>query len=340
MNLRLQEHADLSALNTFRLPGRARWLANVSGADELRAVLGDARVAGLPRIMLGGGSNLVLCSDEVAALVIRFSGGAWREISRVGSRVRIEADAGLRWHDLVCETVAAGLGGIENLALIPGTVGAAPVQNIGAYGVELASVLHEVDVLDLDTGAQRTLARAECAFGYRDSYFKHAGKSLAILRVRLDLATDAPLQYEYRDLRDEWASRGSPAITRERVLEMVCAIRRRKLPDPDVIGNAGSFFKNPVVPGAQFSALRKRFPEMVGYPQADGCVKLAAGWLIDQAGWKGRGDAGVGVHDRQALVLVNLGGATGKAVLALASRIRDDIRTRFGVELEMEPVVL
>jgi len=338
--IHLQEHADLQALNTFRLPGSARWLADVANEDDLLALVSDARFAGVPRIMLGGGSNLVLRGKEIPAVMIRFTSGGWREISRTGSRVLIEADAGIRWHDLVRETVAVGLGGIENLALIPGTVGAAPVQNIGAYGVELASVLHEVDTVDLHSGERRTVPCAECAFGYRDSVFKHAGKSLAITRVRLNLAVDAPLQYDYRDVRDEWVARGSPDITRLLVFDMVCAIRRRKLPDPEVVGNAGSFFKNPVVSAAQFKALRDEFTDIVGYPQADGRVKVAAGWLIDRAGWKGRSENGVGVHDRQALVLVNLGNASGAAVLALAANIVADIQARFGIALEMEPIVL
>lgn len=336
---RVEAHADLSGLNTFRLPGRARWLATVDGIDDLVALLADPRYAGVSRVMIGGGSNLVLRGGEVDALVIRFAPGGWREIARDGSRVRIEVDAGMRWHDLVCATVAAGLGGIENLALIPGTAGAAPVQNIGAYGVELASVFREADVVDLDTGERRTLTRDDCSFGYRDSVFKRAGNRLAIARVRLELATDAPLQSEYRDLREEWQARGEPPMTRALVLDMVCAIRRRKLPDPDVVGNAGSFFKNPVVPAQQFASLRERFPDIVGYPQPDGSVKLAAGWLIDRAGWKGREENGVGVHDRQALVLVNRGGATGEAVLALAARIAADIHARYGVLLEQEPVL-
>lgn len=338
--MELREHAELDGLNTFRLPGSARWLALVRNEPDLLALLQDARVAGLPRIMLGGGSNLVLRGGEIPALLVKFSGGGWRELSRRENRVLIEVDAGMVWHELVRETVAAGLGGVENLALIPGTAGAAPVQNIGAYGVELASVLQEVDTVDLQTGARRTLRCDECAFAYRDSVFKRAASSLAITRLRLQLATDAPLQTDYRDLREEWQARREPALTRALVFEMVCTVRRRKLPDPEQIGNAGSFFKNPVVSGEMFARIKTQFADAVGYPQPDGRVKLAAGWLIDRAGWKGFAQDGVGVHDKQALVLVNRGGATGAAVLALAARIAADIRSRFGVELEMEPVVL
>jgi len=338
--MELHEHADLSSLNTFRLPARARWLALVRSEPELLALLQDDRFAGVPRIMLGGGSNLVLRDHEIEALLVKFCRGSWREVAREGTRVVIEADAGMPWHDLVRETVAAGLGGIENLALIPGTAGAAPVQNIGAYGVELASVLLDLDAMDLRTGAVRRFCRDECAFAYRDSVFKQSASSWAITRIRLQLAADAPLQTGYRDLQDEWQARGQPPMTRQLVFDMVCAIRRRKLPDPAAIGNAGSFFKNPQVSGEKYLQLRAQYPDLVGYPQPDGSVKLAAGWLIDRAGWKGFARDGVGVHDRQALVLVNRGGASGEAVLALAAEIAADIRKRYGVDLEREPVVL
>jgi UDP-N-acetylmuramate dehydrogenase len=338
--MELHEHADLSAFNTFGLCARARWLALVRDDQDLPALLSDARFAGLPRILLGGGSNLVFRGGEIAALMIKFSGGSWRVVARDGTRVVVEADAGMTWHDLVSETVAAGLGGIENLALIPGTAGAAPVQNIGAYGVELSSVLTDLDAIDLSTGETHRLRREDCAFAYRDSVFKHAAATLAITRIRLQLAADAPLQAGYRDLQEEWQARGQPAMTRELVFDMVCAIRRRKLPDPAHIGNAGSFFKNPQVSGEKYRQLCEVHPDVVGYPQADGSVKLAAGWLIDRAGWKGFTRDGVGVHDRQALVLVNRGGATGAAVLALAAEIAADVLKRYAVALEMEPVVL
>lgn len=336
----LREHADLSALNTFRLPGSARWLATVDSADELDELVRDRRFAGVRRIVLGGGSNLVLRGGEINALLIRMGACAWRVVSQTGSRVVVEADAGMGWHDLVTACVEAGYGGIENLALIPGTVGAAPVQNIGAYGVELNQVLHSVDAVHLQTGTRREFLRDECRFGYRDSIFRHEATQYAIVRVRLALATDAPLALDYRDLRNELLVRGNPPLNRRLVYDMVCAIRSRKLPDPDLIGNAGSFFKNPVVPAAQFASLQQRFPDIVGYPQATGDVKVAAGWLIDHGGWKGRREGRVGVHEQQALVLINIGGASGAEVLALAGQIVEDVRARYGISLEMEPQLL
>ena len=338
--VRLRENAELSALNTFGLPGRARWLADIDDCAAVPALLRDPRFAGLRRLPWGGGSNLVLSGGLLDALVLRPCFADWRVVAAVGNQRLVEADAGLGWHALVTACVEAGIGGIENLALIPGTVGAAPVQNIGAYGVELDSVLHEVDAVALDTGAMRTFTRADCAFAYRDSVFKQAGSRWLITRVRLQLATDAPLQAGYRDLQEELQARGNPPLSRQLIYDMVCAIRRRKLPDPAVLGNAGSFFKNPVVSAEFFAGLQARCPGLVAYPQPDGRYKLAAGWLIDQAGWKGFRDGPVGVHDRQALVLVNHGGASGHQVLALAARIVADIAARYGVVLEQEPVAL
>ncbi|MFZ5722776.1 MAG: UDP-N-acetylmuramate dehydrogenase [Pseudomonadota bacterium] len=338
--MKLLPDAELSARNTFGLPGRARWLAEADTPDEVAVLLRDARFAGLPRLVLGGGSNIVLSGRTVEALVIRPCFAGWRLLDRDGSRALVEADAGMEWHALVTACVEAGLGGIENLALIPGTVGAAPVQNIGAYGVELESVLDSLDTLDLQDGSARTFSGRECDFGYRDSIFKRAERGRMITRVRLRLDGAAPLHCEYRDLRDELHARGNPAPTRRLVYDMVCAIRRRKLPDPAQIGNVGSFFKNPVVSSPEHAALQARFPDLVSYPQADGSVKLAAGWLIDRAGWKGFRRGAVGVHERQALVLVNHGGATGEEVLALAREIVADVRARYGVTLVMEPSVL
>lgn len=338
MTAGLQPHASLAALNTLGLPGSARWLATVSSVAELQDLLRDARFAGLPRRVLGGGSNIVPAGGEVQALVLQLAMRNWRVLSREGSRALVEAEAGLPWHELVTACVDAGLGGIENLALIPGSTGAAPVQNIGAYGVELASVLVDVDVVDLRDGARRRIARDGCALGYRDSLFKRHPE-LAIVSLRLQLDAEAPLQTAYRDLQEELAARGNPVPDHRLVYDMVCAIRRRKLPDPAVTGNAGSFFKNPVVDAAAFAALQQRFPDIAAWPQADGRVKLAAAWLIDRAGWKGFRDGAVGVHDRQALVLVNHGGGTGAQLLALAARIIADVRARYGVVLEMEPQV-
>ncbi|MFP5383080.1 MAG: UDP-N-acetylmuramate dehydrogenase [Gammaproteobacteria bacterium] len=337
--IQVVEHAELLRLNTFGVPGYARFLATVHSVAELQGLLGDPAYAGIPRRVLGGGSNIVLGSDEVNALVIHLAFDGWRVAEQAGTSVLVEVDAGMNWHALVAGCVEAGYGGIENLALIPGLAGAAPVQNIGAYGVEVASCIERVDAVRLDNGEPVSYTREQCRFSYRDSIFKHEASGVAIVSVRLRLDTSASLSLDYRDLRDELAALGDPEPSRELVFRMVCDIRRRKLPDPAVLGNAGSFFRNPVVDKMQFEELAMRFPGIVGYPQPDGRVKVAAGWLIEHAGWKGFRDGPVGVHERQALVLVNHGQARGSEVLALAQRIAGDIFRRFGVTLSIEPAV-
>jgi UDP-N-acetylmuramate dehydrogenase len=252
----------------------------------------------------------------------------------------VEAAAGESWHGFVTRCLDQGWAGLENLALIPGTVGAAPVQNIGAYGLELDQRLHSVVAWDLRAGRERTLLPADCGFAYRDSMFKRdgAGRWL-IARVRFALPKSWAPRLDYPDLRDHPGLRdGAPAP--RQVYDAVCDIRRRKLPDPAVLGNAGSFFKNPVVGAARADALKHRFPDLRTYPQANGQVKLAAGWLIERAGWKGRRLGPVGMHERQALVLVNHGGALAADVQALAQAVRQAVRDRFDVDLEQEPVVL
>jgi UDP-N-acetylmuramate dehydrogenase len=249
----------------------------------------------------------------------------------------IEAEAGEPWHPFVLWCLEMGLAGLENLSLIPGTVGAAPIQNIGAYGVEIKDVFHSLTAIDRQTGEQREFVRDECEFAYRDSLFKRQAGRWLILRVRFLLPRAAELHLEYGPLRERLQQMGIEKATPLHVSRAVCAIRREKLPDPAVLGNAGSFFKNPVVSAGLAAELKGRYPQLVAYPQADGRMKLAAGWLIEQAGWKGFRDGDAGVHVLQALVLVNHGHASGPQLLSLARRIQDDIAERFGVELEMEP---
>ncbi len=330
---------SLAEANTFGLPGRARLLADVSTEAEAASALAAARAGQLPVTILGGGSNIVLAGD-VDGLVLRPRLRGIRLLEEKDGACLVEAMAGENWHDFVRHCLAAGWYGLENLSLIPGTVGAAPVQNIGAYGVELTDVMHSLTAMDRETGELHELARADCGFAYRDSIFKGVQRDrYLITRVRFVLTRAPRLQLGYGDIRSELAAAGIAAPTPLDVSNAVIAIRQRKLPDPAVIGNAGSFFKNPLVPAAQFAALQQQFPAIVGYPQGE-LVKLAAGWLIEQAGWKGRDLGRAGCYERQALVLVNRGGATGAEVLALAAAIVRDVEARFGVRLEAEPVVL
>lgn len=329
----------LASLHTFAMPATARWLATATTVAGLREILADPRGRGLPRLILGGGSNLLFRGD-FPGLVIRIA-LAGVEVEELGDDgVRVTAGAGENWHGLVAATVGAGVYGLENLALIPGTVGAAPIQNIGAYGVEAGEFIEAVEVLDAGSGETRWIAAADCRFAYRHSLFKEAvGRDLIVTRVRFRLSRRPAPRLGYAELARELEGAGV-APTPEAVLAAVVAIRRRKLPDPAEIGNAGSFFKNPLVDAAVFAELAAREPGVVGYPQPDGRVKVAAGWLIDRCGWKGRSVGRAGVYERQALVLVNRGGASGAEIWALAEAIRADVRRRFGVELEPEPVVI
>jgi len=331
--LPIEHDVSLQALNTFGLPARARHYLRVTQADQLASL-----PPALPRFVLGGGSNVLLTRD-VEALVLHMAIAGRAIVGEEEGRTLVRGGAGENWHAFVDYTLAEGLGGLENLSLIPGTVGAAPIQNIGAYGLEIKDVFHSLTAFDQGSGACRTLHASDCRFGYRDSVFKHPeGAKLVVLDVTFALPRAWQPNLRYAELAQALDATGIAEPTPRQVSDTVIAIRRRKLPDPAEIGNAGSFFKNPVVTGGQCRDLLERFPQLVHHAQPDGSEKLAAGWLIDQCGWKGRTMGAAGVYPKQALVLVNNGGATGAEVMALARAIQHDVRGRFGVELEPEPV--
>ena len=336
MSLQLQVDASLKPFNSFGVDVRARLFAEAHNDDEVREALQYCAERELPLLVIGGGSNVLLTQD-VQALVLRMATRGIRVIEEGGQRVVVEAEAGEVWHAFVLWTLAQGFAGLENLSLIPGTVGAAPMQNIGAYGVEIKDVFAGLTALDRQTGQLRDFTLEECNFGYRDSVFKqHPGRWL-ILRVRFALSRAARLHLEYGPVRQRLSEQGIHQPTATDVSRAISSIRSEKLPDPAVLGNAGSFFKNPVVSSALAAELKLTHPNLVGYPQADGQVKLAAGWLIETAGWKGFREDDAGVHRLQSLVLVNYGAATGLQLLSLAQRIQEDIARRFNVKLEMEP---
>lgn len=329
--------ADLGPLNTFGLPARAARLARISHPAQLAALIARADWAATPRLVLGGGSNVVLTGD-VAGIVLHIAIAGRRLAGEDEASWLVEAGAGESWHGFVRWTLAQGWPGLENLSLIPGTVGAAPVQNIGAYGLEVAERLDAVEAVDLASGATAVFRAADCRFGYRDSIFKQQPGRWCITRVRFRLPKRWAPVLGYAELAREVAAQGGAAPTPLQVSDAVIAIRRRKLPDLAEIGNAGSFFKNPVVDATSFARLAAAYPDLPHYPQADGREKLAAGWLIDRCGWKGRNLGAVGCFERQALVLVNRGGACGADVVRAARAIQDDVAARFGVHLEPEPV--
>ncbi|MEG1041752.1 MAG: UDP-N-acetylmuramate dehydrogenase [Pseudomonas sp.] len=336
MSAQWQEQVSLKPYNTFGIDVRARYFTEAHNDEDVRLALTHAKSQDVPVLVIGGGSNLLLTAD-VQALVMRMASSGLRILSDDGQRVIVEAEAGEPWHPFVQWSLAQGLSGLENLSLIPGTVGAAPMQNIGAYGVEIKDVFAGLTALDRQTGELRDFGLNECQFAYRDSVFKqHPGRWL-ILRVRFALSRVMHAHLDYGPVRQRLSEQGISQPTAQNVSDAICSIRREKLPDPADLGNAGSFFKNPVVASVLAEQIRAQHPGLVAYPQADGQVKLAAGWLIEQAGWKGYRDGDAGVHRLQSLVLVNYGHATGVQLHQLAQKIQADILERFGVSLEMEP---
>jgi UDP-N-acetylmuramate dehydrogenase len=344
--LSAQIDADLTALNTFGLPARARHLLcvrSIEDAQQARAFLAG-RPEGVPglSLILGGGSNLVLRGEPLdTVLKVEIPGRRRLDEASPSTSILIEAGAGENWHDFVRWTLDQGWPGLENLSFIPGTVGAAPVQNIGAYGLEVAERIESLDALDLISGELKQFTAAACRFDYRDSVFKRQPGRWLILAVRFRLPLNWQPLTRYGELAGELFERGysdSNPPTPLQVSDAVIALRRKKLPDPAELGSAGSFFKNPAIEAGRCAALLSAHPALPHYPQPDGREKLSSGWLIEQCGWKGRRLGPVGCHDQHALVLVNHGCATGADVLRLAANIRDDVFRRFGVELEPEPV--
>lgn len=332
-----QAGVELRGSNSLRLPCLAEWCADVDHAADLPELLAFSRERALNLLVLGGGSNVIL-PEHVHGLVLRMRNRGIDLLEESAARRVIRVAAGEAWHPFVLHCHAQGWYGLENLALIPGTVGAAPIQNIGAYGVELGRFVLEVHGLDLRTGQMRALDAAACTFAYRDSIFKRAlAGNFLITEVLFALPVHLSVSTGYAGLATELVR--CPTPSHADVLAAVMAIRRRRLPDPDVLPNAGSFFKNPVVSAETFEQLQRAEPEVAHWRQGDGRVKLAAAWLVERCGWKGYREAGVGVHEAQALVLVNHGEGTVQALLGLAARIASSVQNRFGVTLEIEPVV-
>jgi len=357
--MNIEEHASLREHNTFRVEARSRYFVTLEGHGEISTFLADDRFHGLPRLILGGGSNILFRGD-FPGVVLHVAFKGIEMLGEDAGHRYLAVAAGEGWHDLVRWTVGQGWPGLENLSLIPGTAGAAPVQNIGAYGVELADVCQAVEAVDLETGESGIISAEDCRFAYRDSRFKQEpGRWLiASLLLRLSKAFTPRLDYpglrealeergselanaKLAQVRDEDGSRGDE-LTPLLVSDAICAVRRAKLPGlgADQPGSAGSFFKNPVIPDAQAAVLRERFPGLPAWPMPGGRVKLSAGWLIEQCGWKGRRDGDAGIYARHALVLVNHGRATGAQLWALAEAVRASVKERFGVTLEPEPLVL
>lgn len=330
----------LGDLNTLALPGVAEYFCEVTNLDELRDALAFSRERALAVTPWGGGSNIVLAGD-IRGLVMRIALKGIVVTEQANDSVLVKVGAGEVWHDLVCTMLRRHYYGLENLSLIPGLVGAAPMQNIGAYGAEISDSLVELEAVNIATGELRHFSREQCKFGYRNSVFKNELRdAYVITAVTLCLQKTPHLNIEYPALRQAVMALQTPRLTAELIAGTVCNIRRQKLPDPLIEPNVGSFFKNPVVPAAQGRRLQGQFPDIVLFPQVDSRVKIAAAWLIDRAGWKGRLGDRCRVHPGHALVLSNTGAASGADILALAGSIAADVEQRFGIALEMEPRVL
>ena len=329
------ENFSLRKLNTFGIEASANYFASISSIEELRTVLLSPDYRELPKLILGGGSNILLTQNFPGLIIKNNILGI--EIKKTDQdHVYVRSGAGENWHNLVKFCLHHNFAGIENLSLIPGNVGASPIQNIGAYGVELKDIFHSLEAIDLQTGELKVFDKEACHFGYRDSIFKKDQKGrYAIVNVTLKLSLKPAFNISYGAIETE-LNKISKGISIQTISEAVCNIRRSKLPDPALIGNAGSFFKNPSIGNIHFENLRKNFPGVIGHPTPDGSVKLAAGWLIEQCGWKGKRIGNTGVHKDQALVLVNYGGAEGKEVYTLASEVKRSVNEKFGIDLEME----
>jgi UDP-N-acetylmuramate dehydrogenase len=344
-SIRIARNAPLQSRNTFGVAATAPVLVEVADSTALPALLADREFGGRLSLVLGGGSNLLFAGDP-EGVVLALTG---KRVSRLepspdtddGSRTIIRADAGVEWHDFVLRTLRHGFAGLENLALIPGTVGAAPIQNIGAYGAEVREFIHAVEAFEPATGKMHRFDNSGCRFAYRDSLFKQQPDRYIVTTVEFTLSRTPSLKLDYAGIREELQSMGVNSPTPRHVADAVIAIRRRKLPDPAVLGNAGSFFKNPILPAAQAESLKMEHEALPMFRgNDDGTRKLSAAWLIDQCGWKGHRDGDAGVSATHALVLVNHGHATGAQLLDLARRIVESVRSRFGVSLEPEPRVI
>lgn len=333
---KVQRNISLKPYNTFGIDVNASHFAIFNSIDELNYLLNQNELKTIPHLILGGGSNLLL-TKNYDGLILKNELHGISILRSDDELVFVKSAAGEVWHDFVLFCIENNLGGVENLSLIPGSVGAAPMQNIGAYGVEIKDVFHELEAYEIETGKIRIFNLTECKFGYRESVFKQDQKGKYIITsVTFRLTKNPKLNTSYGAINDELQKQGITNPTIRDVSNAVIAIRQSKLPDPKEIGNSGSFFKNPVVLKSHFEKLKETYPDLPSYPVDETRVKLAAGWLIEKSGWKGKTIGNYGVHKNQALVLVNYGGANGSDIYNLSEEILQSVKSNFGVELERE----
>ncbi len=336
MQVQIRENISLKTYNTFGISAVAKYFASFSSAEELALILSQPLFKGLqPKLVLGGGSNILL-TKNVDGLVLKNEINGINVINEDQENVFIKVGAGVNWHQFVLYCIEKGYAGVENLALIPGNVGASPMQNIGAYGVEVKDVFHSLEAYRINDNSIQTFSLSDCEFGYRESIFKNKHKEkYVILNVTYRLSKTPRFTTSYGAMAAELERMGVTELSVKRVAQAVINIRTQKLPDWKKLGNAGSFFKNPQVSNEQFQQLKVAFPNVVGFAQREG-TKLAAGWLIEQCGWKGHRNGDAGCYEKQALVLVNYGGATGKEIFDLSEEIIKSVAEKFGVHLARE----
>ena len=340
--LNIQSHVSLKPYNTFRIDVDARYWVEISREEDLQTLLQLNDFVDTPKLILGGGSNVLFCRN-FSGLVVNIKIQGIKLVREDDRHLYITAGGGVNWHELVQFSVRKGYAGLENLSLIPGTVGAAPMQNIGAYGVELEQVFESLTAVHIKTGEKRTFNHADCVFGYRESIFKRELKGQYIITsVTFQLDKQPTFHTRYGAIQETLTTMGvtDENLNIKAISEAVIHIRRSKLPDPTQIGNAGSFFKNPEIPQSQYNELKHLYPNLPGYPVNDERVKVPAGWLIEQAGWKGYRSGDAGVHAKQALVLVNYGNATGDEMLNLAGKIQKSVQEQFGIAISPEVNVI
>lgn len=338
----IEQNKDLAAYNTFGIHARAPFFAEVNTIPELQAILGEPEYQQMPLLILGGGSNVLFTRNPEGLVILNKIGGI-EKLKEDDAHVWVKVGGGVVWHEFVLYCIAQGWAGLENLSLIPGTAGAAPMQNIGAYGVEIKDTFEELQAVSRKDGSLRTFSHAECEFDYRSSIFKTSARDQYVIAdVTFRLNKKPVLNTSYGAIKETLEQQGvhPERLTIKAVSDAVIHIRQSKLPDPKLIGNAGSFFKNPVISAEAFEEFKKNHPDAPHYLQPDGTVKVPAGWLIQQAGWKGYRRGAVGVHSKQALVLVNHGGGKGEELLQLARDIQQDVEKKFGIRIEPEVNVI
>lgn len=333
--MQVLENISLKKYNTFGVEAIARYFVDIESEKDLEDLFSDEKWRNFPRLILGGGSNMLFTQNYEGLVIHLKIQGLNAEIQ--GDDVFVRAGAGIVWNDLVNYCVDHDYAGIENLSLIPGSVGASPVQNIGAYGVEIQDTFHSCRAFEISTGQLKVFTKEDCAFAYRDSVFKSSKKGLFIItEVTFKLSNQFKPNVGYGAIKDELIKRGIDIPNIKQLSEVISHIRVSKLPDPSTIGNAGSFFKNPIIPESTFHDLKSRFPDIVHFPAGEGLEKISAGWLIEQCGWKGKVVGNTGTWKNQALVLVNHGDASGNEIFEFSSSIIESVFSKFGIQLERE----